>query len=198
MSKAEERKARKEKKKKKKEEKAVRMSEQSRAILETANTRQPKAASFPLGADKVPRSNTPTKNTSPKSIAPNDYEMSWCISRSDGVGEWSWKEARAWTEAEYQEEISKLNQYAGQKWHRVTNDYKTKAKGGKQVPLNHSQEVSSLCSEARGRWEELELYEYDTAFRFRVGGTKRIWGFVLQGHFYLVWYERKHNIYPVG
>lgn len=64
--------------------------------------------------------------------------------------------------------------------------------------MHHLQDVSTLVEEAQLRWLELNLEEFDTAFRFRLGNKRRFWGFRVQGHFFGVWWDREHRLYPVG
>ena len=126
-------------------------------------------------------------------------EMSWCHSNADTAGQWSWNEQRIWSEDEWANDIAgNLDTLEGETWSYIMNNFKVRTKTEKEVPKHHHQEVSTLSREAKRRWIEHGLEHYDTAFRFRCSGKKRIWGVRLQGHFYLVWYERKHKIYPVG
>lgn len=128
-----------------------------------------------------------------------DCNLTWCTTHSDVEGEWSWNERRAWTDEEWNSTISPLFKSLEQStWHELQFEHKVPAKGGKHVPRNHFQEISSLVEEAQERWLTIGLEEYDTAFRFRFGGTVRAWGIKLSGHFYLVWWERHHKLYPVG
>ena len=65
--------------------------------------------------------------------------------------------------------------------------------------MHHGHELTDLHDEAQERWLlELDLDEFsDNIFRFRLGNTQRAWGYILQAHFFLVWYERNHIIYTV-
>ena len=116
---------------------------------------------------------------------------------SDVEGVWSWGEPRAWTEDEWETQI--LRNFAELErltWSEILFQQKTVAKGNKSVSKHHFQEIWTLVEEAQERWLEIGLEEYDTAFRFRFANTIRAWGIKLQGHFYLVWWERYHRIYP--
>lgn len=127
-----------------------------------------------------------------------DCNLTWCITISDLEGEWSWKEQRRWTEEEWTTQIfHNFSSLEKSTWSEILYEHKTPAKGGKMVPKHHSQELNTLVKEAQTRWIEIGLEEYDTAFRFRFTGTIRAWGIKLQGHFYLIWWERYHEIYPV-
>ena len=124
--------------------------------------------------------------------------LTWCTTMSDLEGEWSWQEQRCWTEEEWQTQIlSNFSFLEKSTWSEILFEQKTPAKGGKSVPKHHNQELTTLVQEAQDRWIEIGLEEYDTAFRFRFANTIRAWGIKLQGHFYLVWWERYHKIYPV-
>lgn len=127
-----------------------------------------------------------------------DCNLTWCTTRSDLEGEWSWQEQRRWTEEEWQTQIlPNLSSLEKLTWSEILFEHKTPAKGDKRVPKYHSQELITLVKEAQYRWREIGLEEYDTAFRFRFASTVRAWGVKLHGHFYLVWWERHHKIYPV-
>jgi hypothetical protein len=52
-----------------------------------------------------------------------------------------------------------------------------------------------LADEAQYRAAELEKFS-DTIFRFRLGSTKRLWGFRVVNHFEVIWYDPNHEIYP--
>lgn len=127
-----------------------------------------------------------------------DCRMTWCDSHADLTGSWSWGEVRKWTREEWENDIKPtLDAVSQSDWQNILNVQKVTVKGGKQVPKHHHQEVSTLVKEAQDRWVEHDLYEYDTAFRFRFGGTLRAWGVRLKGHFYLIWWDRYHKVYPV-
>jgi hypothetical protein len=119
--------------------------------------------------------------------------MTYCISRKDHHGFWSWAEPRAWTGAEWQEEIEPpMRHFSGLTWGEIDG-----LASGTGHKMHHSHETQQLVEEAKQRWVALGLEEFDTVFRFRMSGTKRAWGFVVQAHFHLVWWDRRHLIYPV-
>lgn len=121
--------------------------------------------------------------------------VSWCETKSDRDGEWGWGESRQWSPDEWEKIIGpgKKNMCA-LTWAEV--DKLTSDTGHK---MHHSHEIGDLASEARERWLDRGLEEFgDAVFRFRLGGQRcRAWGYVVQAHFYMVWWEREHNIYPV-
>lgn len=122
------------------------------------------------------------------------YKMTWCARIADHTGQWSWGEARLWTDGEWDTDISSgLNSLQSHDWKEI--QYMNSDTGHL---MHHDHEVSSLCDEAVARWFELEYEQFDTIFRFRLGNLKRAWGIEVQGHFYLIWYERNHKIYPTS
>jgi len=199
-SKAEKRRQRQEEKAQARKAKSVKFS----SSMESLATKTVKIAPIPEIASKVVKvQEQPSRN---KSIyLPNEEAFSitcnltWYVEISDTEGEWSWQEQRRWTEEEWQTQIlSNFSLLEKSTWSEILFEQKTPAKGDRSVPKHHHQELTTLRLEAQNRWIEIGLEEYDTAFRFRFANTVRAWGVKLQGHFYLVWWERHHKIYPVS
>lgn len=118
--------------------------------------------------------------------------VTWCITKADKDGKWSWHELREWTNDEWNTDIDPtFKEFTQKTWAQI--DELSSGSGHK---MHHDQDVSSLIKEARRRWKKLGLEQFDTAFRFRLGGTKRAWGYIVQSHFFLVWWERHHKLYP--
>lgn len=122
-----------------------------------------------------------------------ELSMTWCARIADQEGEWSWREPRKWAEKEWEDDIIQtLDHLQGKTWSEI-DDFSS----GTGHKMHHGHEVSDLCKEARRRWKGLGYEEFDV-FRFRTGSKRRAWGIPLHGHFYLIWFERGHKIYPVG
>lgn len=145
----------------------------------------------------------PKLEKTPRSVSPLNYKecyFSWCHTQSDIDGSWTWKgsEPRAWSESEYTNTIAPhFRSYEGDSWNDVEQkDYN--GKGGIRKLLNKYQPLSSVCIEAQERWKSLDaLSQFDEFFRFRLGSDRRVWGVRIQHHFYMVWYERYHQICPI-
>lgn len=122
------------------------------------------------------------------------HMVTWCRSVSDIEGQWTWGEPRMWLDDEWHNEIHpKFMEFSKLTWAEV--DHCSSDSGHK---MHHSHDLDELTEEAQERWFDLELGEFaDSVFRFRLEGTKRAWGYILQTHFHLVWWERYHKIYPV-
>ena len=148
--------------------------------------------------DKIPRfkepqykAKTPSLNINPKTF---QSIMTWCAEVSDITDLWSWNEPRAWEQHEWVKDIrATFNNLEGQKWSEISA---MRTGGKKRRKLHHSQEISTLPKEVQTRWLTLGLEEFETLYRFRLGSTKRAWGFQSGSHFHLVWFERYHKIYP--
>lgn len=195
MNRKELRAQRKAERERKQKAKSIRLAQ---SVAEECNQLGPKVQVLPE-VEKLPRAeaklgtlNVPKQAKSLKDGARFGYEMTWCARHADLDDGWSWGEERQWTEQEWTHEIkATLDQLEARDWSELQN------MGSDAGHLmHHDQEVSSLCEEAQERWVKLELDEFDISFRFRMGNLKRAWGVELQGHFYLVWYERNHMISP--
>lgn len=119
--------------------------------------------------------------------------VTWCIKKADREDAWSWGEPRDWDADEWGSIIHPaLQQFEQLTWGEV--DQFSSDTGHK---MHHGHEVGELIEEAQRRWQQLDLEQYDSLFRFRVGGQKRrAWGFIVQFHFHFVWWDREHSIYP--
>jgi hypothetical protein len=121
-------------------------------------------------------------------------QMTWCARCGDVEGDWSWNEPRQWDETEWLYDIkAALDCLEGSTWAEI--DAFSSDSGHK---MHHGHELNDLRREARRRWKKLGYEEFGSVFRFSTGNTQRAWGVILQGHFYLVWFEREHKIYPVS
>jgi hypothetical protein len=122
-----------------------------------------------------------------------DLRLDWCITRADRVGVWSWNGQRDWSQEHWDSVINPgLSALKGRLW----RDVQLMTAGNAGHLRHHEQPVSSVIKEAQDRWIELGLEAFDTFFRFRFGNKQRVWGFVVQHHFFFVWWDPEHKIYP--
>lgn len=164
-------------------------------------------------SEKTPRHTTTTPLTQTPRVAPHierelgssfkipknikdgsrfDLMVCWCRSQADLKDSWSWGEPRAWTDNEWSNTIyPKFLEFSRLTWGEI--DQFSSESGHK---MHHGHEICSVTQEAQDRWLELKLEQFDTVFRFRLGGTKRVWGYIVQGHFHIIWWDRSHTIYP--
>ena len=122
-----------------------------------------------------------------------DQQVTWCISEADQHDEWSWGEPRRWDDTEWFSIIApKFKELSNLTWREI--DSFSSDTGHR---MHHGHEVGDLIEEAQGRWRELDLEQFESIFRFRLGGQKRrAWGFIVQAHFHMVWWDRNHSLYP--
>lgn len=124
--------------------------------------------------------------------------LTWCRSKADVDGAWTWGQLRQWTDDEWTQGIEGFFNGLGQvTWANIMNDHKVPARDGKLVPKHHHQDVEPFCGEAIERWIERELELWPTSFRFRVAAKRRLYGIRNGSHFHLVWWDRTHDICPV-
>ena len=130
----------------------------------------------------------PRRRENPESIF--DLPMTWCLTRSDIEGAWSWGQTRQWSEDEWSGRIEpNLRLLTGMPWSEIER----MSSGGHR--RNHPQDVATLVVEVQDRWAEVGI-ETDVAYRFRLSGAERVWGFRVNAHFHLVWYDPDHRFYP--
>jgi len=143
----------------------------------------------------------PSLNKLPRSPEPSNYKnycFQWCSFHSDIEGSWEWGEERLWSDDEYSDTIKPhLDGLNNNHWADVERQTYN-GKGGFRKSLNKYQSLETICDEAQIRWLDLDLVsQFEELFRFRLGSNKRIWGVRVQHCFFIVWYERYHEICPI-
>lgn len=65
-------------------------------------------------------------------------------------------------------------------------------------PKHHAQELKSITRRAKKDAERQKLPETfgDEIFRFRLGSTRRLWGFRVGRTFHVIWWDPEHKVYP--
>ena len=185
---------RKEKLRKFEEQKAATLAK----VLSNDNPRfaeEPKARSAPRLAPHLARELEKERERTPVAMFDGSryaHRVTWCISCADQADQWSWGDLRAWEPKEWDETIlPSFTQFSSLTWGEI--DRQASDTGHK---LHHGHEIQDVCAEAQERWRQLGLDQYDSVFRFRLGNTKRAWGYILQAHFFMIWWDRTHSIYP--
>lgn len=178
MSKAEARIAR-------KEARALKQSEKSVRLLERPEMAEPRVAVSPEDGKTV------RAGENPGSIF--NMPMTWTSDEADCEGEWDSGTPRQWGKDCWEETIfPKLAEWQKLTWGEI-DQFTT---GGRERhKMHHSMEMEKLIDEAQYRLIELDRYS-DIIFRFRLGSTRRLWGYRIVNHFEIIWYDPKHEIYP--
>lgn len=81
--------------------------------------------------------------------------------------------------------ISKLKNFEDRLWSDIINDRER----------NHFIEIHKLAKCAQQRSNEIHLF-CDELFSLRLSGKERLFGMVDDGVFYIVWYDKDHEICP--
>jgi len=147
---------------------------------------------------KIEISKTLKSNTTPHtSKNPNRYylmNVEWDCENPDIEGEWSWRVKRNQLITDKEEIYDFALSMQKLTWKEVLSQ--SSGSGKRRIQKHHHQEVETFVSEAKKRWKKL-YEEYDTAFRFRLGGGKRLWGYRIKNKFFVKWYDPTHKVYPV-
>lgn len=151
--------------------------------------------------DRLIRSEVPDIIKIPRGVDSLNYKdrpFEWNISRADLLGDWSWGEPRCWSDEEYLNIVERhFNAQLNNTWQQVEAQTYN-GSNGKRKRCNKYQPIDSLTQEAQLRWmENDELAQFEHLFRCRLGTNRRVWGIRVTNHYFLVWYERYHNICPI-
>jgi hypothetical protein len=57
----------------------------------------------------------------------------------------------------------------------------------KEIPTEH------MVREAKQRLNDLDYEDYDTIWELRLNGKRRVWGFVHDADFYILWWDPKET-----
>lgn len=123
-----------------------------------------------------------------------DKFFEWSQDYEDKDGTWSWGDDRDWGDAVWKSLLEPfLNACEAKKWSHIRSEKYYNKKGGHYKYIYYT--LDKIKQEAFDRLIELELDDYDRIFRFRIDRNKRLYGFVMNQVFGLVWYDPNHNIY---
>jgi hypothetical protein len=82
-----------------------------------------------------------------------------------------------------------------QSWREIRAQ--TTSNNRRTFPKHHAQSTDDVCKDAKDRLAAIGLNEItDALFRFRLGGKRRLWGFIADGVFHAVWWDPEHQVYP--
>lgn len=103
-----------------------------------------------------------------------------------------------WTWRIEPEELKELVQFladqSGRTWDEIYND---RTGGRERHKKHHDHPIASLSAQAQKRfYENVSDESHDKLFRFRYGGTKRLWGIRDRAVFRVVWVDLSHQVYP--
>jgi hypothetical protein len=149
-------------------------------------------------ADLTPRAQrgqrqppAPTPRARPIADRANGYpSFSFQFADRTHDGSWKW-----FQDDEAREVMDFLADISRSTWNEIGNQM---TGGRNRHRKHHDQPVEGLCKEAQDRLATLQLDEVfgEEIFRFRLSGTRRLWGFVEEAVFYVLWWDADHRVYP--
>jgi hypothetical protein len=104
-----------------------------------------------------------------------DKPLSWRLSRVDFLGDWGWSNLAADEMATLHGELADCE---GETLYNLL-----KAEAIKDIPTEH------MVRKAKERLVDLGFEEHDTLWELRLNGKRRVWGFVHDADFYILWWD---------
>jgi hypothetical protein len=145
--------------------------------------------------DKRPRAVVPVAGGKRPVIAPaavpqEDQRPIWRFAWLDYGGPWGWNHV---TPGDFRLITDFLKEMEALSWREI---WAQQTGGGSRRGAKHKFIPMGRCAtEGQRRLRQLRLDEHNESwFRFRLGGELRLWGIVLEGQFYLVWWETDHSL----
>ena len=120
-----------------------------------------------------------------------DRYAKWDDERKDILDAWSWGQVRDWTGRLWGETILPFSNSCEQKkWYELESERAGSDHRHKIYP------IAAICKEAKDRLLEIKLDDMEDIFRFRLGNKPRLYGFIIQHIFFVVWWDGDHRICP--
>lgn len=139
----------------------------------------------------VDESNSKKPRTSKNPASIFSMLVEWSDEYVDMIDSWSWGVDRCCIVDCWDAEIEpKLKEFEKLTWQEIDDFY-----SGSGHKMHHSHDRKDICAEARSRMTEIEIFD-TKVFRFRLGGTRRLWGVRRAALFEIIWYDPTHQIYP--
>lgn len=143
----------------------------------------------PHSIEKANATKSPTTRENPEEYIKKTPV--WAFSRCD-IGHKKW----SITNYDFINEIfKKLVDYERMTWQEIQS-----ASGGRREgngTNSHFVNVAELSKEAQDRLMELKLYDIDQLFSLRLAAKIRLYGILENGVFYILWYDKEHEIYEM-
>ncbi|MDN5767827.1 MAG: hypothetical protein L0H96_19355 [Humibacillus sp.] len=108
----------------------------------------------------------------------------------DAACDWTWRLEP--------DDLKDLMQFLSDSSNRTWSELEGDRTGNKVSHKKHHQHpVANICNAARKRFlDEVGDESHDMLFRFRYGGTQRLWGLRDRAVFHIVWIDLNHKVYP--
>ncbi len=120
-----------------------------------------------------------------------DLQMAWTTEKKDTLGRWTWGQFREWGKPLWRKTLLPfLLQYERKRWSDIEFEMAGRDRRFKTY------EIPQICVEAQNRLQELGIDDLDYISRFRLGSKPRLYGFICQHVFFILWWDPEHRIYP--
>jgi hypothetical protein len=107
-------------------------------------------------------------------------KLVWDFSRIDVGGKWGWNSMRILRNI-----WSKMNQFQTMTWNDILGS------------SHHAIAVDKIIKPAQKRLQELKYDDVDELVSFHLNGKKRLWAIQRGNSAYVLWWDPRHEIYPV-
>ena len=88
--------------------------------------------------------------------------------------------------------LTYLSNLESQRWSEILTD----KSGRRSNTRNHHIDISELSKDAQSRATEIRVDEFGELCSIAISGQKRVWGYIVDGTFFVVWLDVNHEIYP--
>ncbi len=89
--------------------------------------------------------------------------------------------------------LPKLNSREEDTWKKIANEHNTS-----NNTKHHHIDISRIIKVAQKRLTDLNLDDSKELYSFRLDGKKRLYGILDYPIFKIVWYDSKHEVYPLS
>ena len=72
----------------------------------------------------------------------------------------------------------------------------TTTSGRRSGTRNHNISLLDLVSDAQKRAAEISIDDFEELCSIAINSRMRIWGYIADGIFYIIWFDPEHEIYP--
>ena len=113
-----------------------------------------------------------------------EYRPAWRLSRLETSGPFGWHRLEP-TQVEFLR--ARLASFEALSWKEILVRDKDN---------NHHIEISRLSKPARDRLQELQMDDLDSLLSLRIRSRERVFGTLIQGVFYILWWDPDHAVCP--
>lgn len=108
----------------------------------------------------------------------------WRVSKLEENGPFGWHRVGG---ARVSEILARLRGFETMSWSEILIAAKKQ---------HHTIPLERLSKPARGRLVQINLDDRDSLISLRLSSKERIWGFLAESTFYLVWWDPEHRVCP--